>query len=115
MVGNRPVIRNDVELRTPQSPPRPWNFAVGDEAAVKNVLFMYALGPFAFEVEGIARGQNSRAGLDLGGRCAPDFVENARFILDVVLGVIALNLVPVVIMFEPDMSARLRIARFGVV
>src|SRR5947209_12917533 len=76
---------------------------------------MYAFRPLAFKIKRIAGCQYARLGFYLRRRRPMDIVEDSGFVIDVVLSVIALDLIAVEEMLEADMASRFGIAGFDVV
>ena len=115
MVGDGVVARYHLELGAAQFPPGTGHFAVRNKPAVENELFLDPLGPFAFEIEGVAGGQDARPRLDLGRRSSAHLVKLARLVIDVVIGAVAFHLVAVEEMLEFHVAAGVQFGGIGVV
>ncbi len=80
-----------------------------------DVFSIHSLAPFAFEVERIVGGEQPGPRHNLGLRRAAHIVEDSRLGVDVVLGVIAVELGPVQKVFIADVAPGLYIAGIVVV
>ncbi len=84
------------------------NFAVGNEAFVKNEPALDAIGPLALIVKGICGGEQARAGDEPGGRGAVHDEEFAFFGFEIVFGVVGVKNIASGVMNEVNMAARVR-------
>src|ERR1022692_2449458 len=112
--------RDDVELRSNQSPPGFRQYTVGDPSVVEDVLELVALGPFALEMKRSAGGVENAllgAGDDLRHGLADYLVELAVFValLGVVIELLAPDILVAGEVVIVDVAFGVEILGFGVV
>src|SRR5260370_12895869 len=115
VVCNHTVVRDDIEGRRGQAPPRSGDFAIRYEAFMQHITVFFTFCPFPLEIKGVTGRQEAGSRDDLGGRNAVYIVEDSGFGSDVILAVIAVDLVALDEILEVNMPSSLRLASVFVV
>src|ERR1700722_18713744 len=108
------IARDHLKLGTLHSPPGIRHDAIGYEPVVKDIVILETFCPFPLKIKGSLRDQQTSAGLDSRSRRSADVIEFSGLRTDVVLRVIAVQLLAAHEVLEVDMAARFRIACIGV-
>ena len=88
---NGVLAGEDIENGRVKSPPGFRNFAISNEALVKDEARFNAVGPLTLIIEGVGGCENAGAGDDFARRSAEDGIEFAFFGFEVVLSVVGVE------------------------
>jgi hypothetical protein len=67
LICNYTIVRNDIEGRRGQTPPRFGNFAIRHKAFVQYITIFFTFRPLPLEIKGVIGRQSTRTVYDLGG------------------------------------------------